>query len=76
MNKEYLIKLIIDDESKNVIRYIILKADSLEHAKTKACGIFRTDFAGYDETIISCTAIELFDGYDYLYINGASYEFR
>ena len=73
--KEYLIKLIIDDGSKNVIRYIILKANSLEHAKTKACGIFRTDFAGYDETIISCTAIELFDGYDYLYINGASYEF-
>lgn len=73
--KEYLIKLIIDDGSKNVIRYIILKANSLEHAKTKACGIFRTDFAGYDETITACTTIELFDCYDYLYINEASYEF-
>lgn len=75
MSKEYLIKLIIDDGSKNVIRYMILKADSSEHAKTKACNIFRTDFEGYDETIIGTSVIELFDDYNYLYINGGSYEF-
>ena len=74
MNKEYLIKLIVDDGSKNVIRYIILKADSFEHAKTKACGIFRTDFAGYDETVLTCTVTELFDCYDYLYINEGNYQ--
>lgn len=45
MNKEYIAKLIIDNGSRDVIRYIILKADSLEHTKTKACDIFRTDFA-------------------------------
>lgn len=75
MNKEYIAKLIIDNGSREVIKYIVLKADSLEHAKTKACGIFRTDFAGYDETITACTVMELFDCYDYLYIDGASYEF-
>ena len=73
--KEYIAKLIIDNGSRDVIRYMILKANSLEHAKTKACGIFRTDFAEYDETVTSCIVIELFDCYDYLYINGASYEF-
>lgn len=73
--KEYIVKFIIDDGSKNIIKHMILKVDSLEHAKTKACGIFRTDFAGYDETIVTCTVIELFDCYDYLCINGGSYEF-
>ena len=73
--KEYIVKFIIDDGSKNVIRYMILKADSLEHARTKACGIFHTDFVEYDETITTCTVIELFDDYNYLYINGGSYEF-
>jgi len=74
MNKEYIVKLIIDNGSRDVIRYIILKADSLEHAKTKACGIFRTDFAGYDETVSTCTVTELFDCYDYLYINEGNYQ--
>lgn len=76
MDKGYVVTLIIDNGARNIIRNMILKADSCEQAKIKASDIFYTNHVRYGETIVDISVIELFYNHDYIYFDRPGYDFR